>query len=690
MHEFTFNGEKSSKYGLIVNSLPPIVKAPIRTERIEIDGINGDIISPLGYMAYDKEITVTRIDSNININDIIKWLNCSEISALILSNEPSLYYKAQIIEQIDFTRLENFEPVKIKFHVQPFKYQYNEANVIYKASEEIVAKNNINLENTSDTTVDIVELCGASVQNGTPSPDSLIEIESASGRNLFDKSDVTGGWIGVNNNQIYDTYTDFFSYTNYIKVNPSTTYTLNFHNVSSLSGAGIMEYDNDKAWLNIGLSETQQTITFTTSENTYYIRFTVRNDSLNYVQLERGSIATGYVPYKSIAIRSTNKNLLNAPNNFELTGSKVLIPLYLKAGTYILSVENIESVGTTASLISFNTAAGTTDYYYLSNSSKSKTVTFKSDVMYYNIYSQNSYNASIGVTAVFTNLMIRHENSSAEYEPHISNQANITLLHPFRSLPNGVCDRIYKQNGKWYDEKKIDSFILDGSADEKIGYDTKNTAFYYYGHENLAKKTVNNSIVCAMSNYFKGETANNCVKNSYNHCLGFNTNSSLWIRYNELTTVADFKTWLSTHNTEVLYELATPITTEITDANTITALESIKTYNEVTNIITDVSFKAVYYKICSLMVNNNGTQQSKPLFKLTGKGTISFDNFIYTFPDNENEVEVDSDKEDAYFGKTLKNRNMRGEFPTLKPGKNTITWTGKLNQIEIVPRSRWL
>ena len=192
MNEFIFNGKSSKDYGLIVNTLPPIVKPPIRTEKIEIDGRNGDIINNLGYMAYDKEITVTRIDSNININDIIKWLNCSKISALILSNEPSLYYKAQIIEQIDFTRLENFEPVKIKFYVQPFKYQYNEANVIYKASEEIVANGNINLSNTTDATMDIVELRGASENTGTliksvTSPVKIISIN----KNLYNKSNTT-------------------------------------------------------------------------------------------------------------------------------------------------------------------------------------------------------------------------------------------------------------------------------------------------------------------------------------------------------------------------------------------------------------------------------------------------------------------------------------------------------------------
>ena len=40
------------------------------------------------------------------------------------------------------------------------------------------------------------------------------------------------------------------------------------------------------------------------------------------------------------------------------------------------------------------------------------------------------------------------------------------------------------------------------------------------------------------------------------------------------TTVADWKTWLSTHPTTVYYDLATPTTTEITDTNLINQLEA--------------------------------------------------------------------------------------------------------------------
>ena len=94
-------------------------------------------------------------------------------------------------------------------------------------------------------------------------------------------------------------------------------------------------------------------------------------------------------------------------------------------------------------------------------------------------------------------------------------------------------------------------------------------------------------------------------------------------------------------------------------------------------------------------VFNEGLESSKPIMVLKGKGTVvvsvnGLEIFEYTFPEGENEVVIDSEKEDAYLGDVLKNRNMNGEFPVLLPGTNIIEWSGYVSSIEILPRSRWL
>ena len=94
-------------------------------------------------------------------------------------------------------------------------------------------------------------------------------------------------------------------------------------------------------------------------------------------------------------------------------------------------------------------------------------------------------------------------------------------------------------------------------------------------------------------------------------------------------------------------------------------------------------------------VFNEGLENSKPKMVLKGSGTVGISVngiliFEYTFPENETEVVIDSQTEDAYLGTVLKNRNMVGEFPVFSPGVNIVEWSGDVFGIEILPRSRWL
>lgn len=97
----------------------------------------------------------------------------------------------------------------------------------------------------------------------------------------------------------------------------------------------------------------------------------------------------------------------------------------------------------------------------------------------------------------------------------------------------------------------------------------------------------------------------------------------------------------------------------------------------------------------TLVAINEGTVNSKPLIKIVGSGTIEFKLegitiFSYTFPTGETEVIIDSEKQDAYLGNVLKNRNMIGDFPIFKKGKNSITLSGAVTELTVTANSRWL
>ena len=114
------NGVSSNTIsGLIIQNLPPITKPKQRAQIEEIDGRNGDIITPLGYSAYDKEFSIG-LSYNYDIDQIIDFFNSS--GEVIFSNEPDKYYNYTILEQIDFEKLLRFKEATVKMHIQPFKY----------------------------------------------------------------------------------------------------------------------------------------------------------------------------------------------------------------------------------------------------------------------------------------------------------------------------------------------------------------------------------------------------------------------------------------------------------------------------------------------------------------------------------------------------------------------------------------
>lgn len=140
-----FNGISSVTIpGLLIQNLPPISKPKLRTEIEEIDGRDGDIVTALGYGAYDKEFKVG-LYGDFDIDQIIEYFNSQ--GTVIFSNEPDKYYNYQIIEQIDFDKLLRFKEATIKLHVQPFKYsaEDNQKEFTITNQTSITIRNNGNI-----------------------------------------------------------------------------------------------------------------------------------------------------------------------------------------------------------------------------------------------------------------------------------------------------------------------------------------------------------------------------------------------------------------------------------------------------------------------------------------------------------------------------------------------------------------
>ena len=123
------NGRKSNTLnGLLISQLPPIVKPEIRTNTEEIDGRDGDIVTKLGYSAYDKDLEIG-LYGNFDVNDIVSYFDSE--GTVIFSNEPDKYYKYQILDEVDYERLLRFKTATVTFHCQPFKYSAVDKDYVY-------------------------------------------------------------------------------------------------------------------------------------------------------------------------------------------------------------------------------------------------------------------------------------------------------------------------------------------------------------------------------------------------------------------------------------------------------------------------------------------------------------------------------------------------------------------------------
>lgn len=146
MNSVILNGINSNTVrGLLIQSLPPVSKPLMRTQIEEIDGRDGDIVTPLGYSAYDKEMEIG-LHGDFDIDDVISFFDSE--GTVTFSDEPDKFYNYQILEQIDFEKLIRYRTAKVTFHVQPFKYSaveeaFDYVNDIVSVPDQSIIKNGV-------------------------------------------------------------------------------------------------------------------------------------------------------------------------------------------------------------------------------------------------------------------------------------------------------------------------------------------------------------------------------------------------------------------------------------------------------------------------------------------------------------------------------------------------------------------
>ena len=712
--------------GLIIQSLPPISKPLMRTNIETIDGKDGDIITKLGYSAYDKEISIG-LSYNYNVDDVIEFFNSE--GTVIFSNEPTKYYKYTILDQIDFNRLIRFKTATVRMHVQPFKYSTTEEDIEENATETDAEGVNFTLENTENGAGFIDLKLKGQTEQKTYSGANLLP------QDKYISSTTTNGITYTNNGDGTFNLSGTATANTTIRIIPIGDLTLESNQAYYLYSS--QPYNVSIFNVSIALQENGTTNRYITANNTYTTPSSFTNPRLQFyiasglsvnaqnvkLMLVKGSTAPSEYEQYVGGIPAPNPsypqdiNVVTGDNTVTLCGKNLFeYTTQTEDGWYTDIPNCINKVGTYTLSFNNNSLTGNWAVYFI-NSSKQRLgewIKPTSNVLTPSTFTVTQEQVNAPYIRILPNasglhdiqsykIQIEKGNQATTYEPYKSQSYTLSLGDIELCKIGDYQDYIYPANNTWYIHKDIVKGLLNGTET----WNKVNNAF-----QTVVGTTQNKGPVYlnAFSNYFIHKYYQTGITtNMKNGEFGWNSGKILTMRNDSCSNANDFKTWLSNNNVSLYYVAETPTDTEITDATLLSQLNALKgatTYEGQTNIITAGDLQPIIYVKTFAMdnpsytVTNSGNYFAKPVMTIYGMGTVGvyLDGVqVLSLNLNENQTDhitIDVPNMNAYTDtiNTLRNRAVTGDYNNLKfnVGDNELSFSGTIQGFIIQNYSRWL
>ena len=217
------------------------------------------------------------------------------------------------------------------------------------------------------------------------------------------------------------------------------------------------------------------------------------------------------------------------------------------------------------------------------------TIPNDSECNYVKVSFRSSSNNNVDFTTI-GDIQIEQSSTATDYEPFKSNSLTLDLQgNELCSLPNGTKDELVVENGRAKIIKRIGKVVLDGSENWNL---TIRTDKYSFWKLNSTISNMLNYKHYKLCNYFKYENESfstasvPSLSENYsdaNPMIVFNTDGS------QGTTVAEWKNWLSTHNTTLYYQLATSTEIDLGEVETLSTFEGVNNVSLDTNIKTNMT-----------------------------------------------------------------------------------------------------
>lgn len=529
-------------------------------------------------------------------------------------------------------------------------YNANESENVKDALIHITTEksDNLNVKDASGQNAKI-KLFGISRQEGTPSPENIVEIENTGDNiNLFNKETVENNtYINATTGQV-QSYTGASS-SDYIDIKGLKAIILSGDTTTRSNGGAF--YNAEKQYIS-GFTTTQIWNGIQVPENANYVRITVTTTELDVIKLEKGTQATGYSKYKcgSVEITDCNKNIFNVDefkDFFDLTetgtdeghnyvayttnayeNNKFMQGKFKENTQYTISFlgrQKQVGQGQTSGFV-FNYTDGTNSIKYVNNnvtwtkytltSDKNKTIDYISMAWAY------------GGTIWLSDIQLEVNNVATDY---IENEEQ-TITFPLAENQKMLEGSETKDDGIHHKRKQIE---LNGTENWFVGSITSLRYSIRLGLQDIKLKTTNLTTGILSNCFLPDGSSENST--GYEDKFTFrqaNGSKNLWFfvpkNFFTATTsneiLQEWKTYLAQQKTA-----GTPVIAEYeTEEETIEAyteeqqeeynqLQNAKTYKTVTNVFTDnAEIEMSYIADTKTYVDNKYNALAEQILNLAG------------------------------------------------------------------------
>ena len=432
------------------------------------------------------------------------------------------------------------------------------------------------------------KIYGESVQDGTPTPDTPIEIESIGERtkNLVNWdlileskhiSKIENGYYSENyavngENAIVE------HLKNVLK--PNVTYTLSriYTGTVNASNGLITIRNSNGSVISVSAGEGLKSKTFSLTQeeidsiNYVYLYFNTEGATITNLMLEEGDIVTNYEPYGyKIPVRARGENLIDykkayssygtfsfIDNGFEYVGKWMIhIPVSLEIGKYYTFSSDITGYleGSTYPYWVIHYTDGT-----FSNATKlGYYVLCEKEMDRISLYVSNATE----VTSIITNIQLEEGKVTTEYEPYVEPvTTNIYLDEPLRKVGD-YADYIDFESGKVI--RNINLYEINSNSSLKKFSGVTDYSTFFIDYDDLISSNVltNFLVLSSKFQYNKCGTANMNSHWSANYQIGTSVSSTYkricFTLPNIITSVESAKEWLNDNPIDCYYPVETPI-----------------------------------------------------------------------------------------------------------------------------------